>query len=81
MAWREMFDEYQKIAIQILGINQTTKEKFLSECTHFDPSEKLDYQLPTPLEVYESFGNYRISVSAEKPTNYSDWVENVSSDD
>jgi len=51
-----------------------TKEKFLSDCICFDPEEDLDYQLPTPLDVFESFGNYKIKVlkSDEKPSNYSD---------
>lgn len=58
MARREMFEEQQRIAIEMSGIDTMSLEQFLSRCTCFDPKEKLDYQLPTPEEVYNNFSKY-----------------------
>jgi hypothetical protein len=54
-----MFDEQQKIAMKMLGINNMSKTQFLQNCVCFDPKEDLDYQLPTPEEVYDNFSTYR----------------------
>jgi len=34
-----MFDEQQKIAINLLKINNMSKQEFMQSCTHFDSKE------------------------------------------
>jgi hypothetical protein len=39
-------------------IDKLSKEEFLSRCYNYDPTEMLDYKLPTPEEVYENFSKF-----------------------
>jgi hypothetical protein len=66
MAKREIFDEQQKIAIAISGIDKISREQFLNSCTCFDVNENLDYQLPTPEEVYNNFSRYKAPEGSAK---------------
>lgn len=77
-----MFDEQQKIAINLLKINHMSKQEFLLSCTHFDPKENLNYHLPTPTEVYETFSSYKLKVlpSDEKLVAPHQSIENVQSE-
>ncbi len=53
-----MFDEQQRIAIEISGIDKINEKQFLDRCINFDPREDLDYQLPTPIDVYNNFSSF-----------------------
>jgi len=48
----------------MLGLNRKSKENFLEFCTCFNVRDRLNYSLPTPLEVYENFSNFK---NEEKP--------------
>lgn len=65
-----MFDEQQRIAIQMAGLNNLSRDQFLSRCTCFDLSEKLDYQLPTPEEVYNNFSKFGSSYIGTERKEY-----------
>lgn len=58
MASREMFDKQQAITINLSKIDEMDMNQFIGTCDHFDPNDKLDYQLPTPIEIYETFSSY-----------------------
>ena len=51
-------------SLKMSRIDEISLEQFKEECTHFDSKDKLSYELPTPIEVYNSYSSFE---RKEKP--------------
>lgn len=58
MARWEMFDKQQRIATRLSKIDEMNKESFLNQCPFFDQDSNIEYQMPTPEDVYKEYSSY-----------------------
>lgn len=51
---KEMFNHSMRLS----EIDEKSLKEFVNGCTHFNLEDDLEYELPTPVDVYQSYSNY-----------------------
>ena len=59
----EMFDKQQRMGINLSNIDNLSKDEFIRQCTSLSYE---DTEMPTPIDVYDSFSNFVPEQSKEE---------------